>query len=81
MALSDKARQLLTQIYAYRGRGEEQFVEEDENEALEYVLQEIVNDLTSRLRDDAAAPLHMVIRDAVSNLSARHRERHEAETS
>ena len=81
MALSDKARQLLTQIYAYRGRGEEKFVDEDADEALEYVLQEIVNDLTSRLRDDASTPLHMAIRDAVASLNLDRQERQKAETS
>jgi len=67
MVLSDKSLALLKQIYAYRGRGEEQFVEEDANEALEYVLQEIMERLPDRHR--AAAPLHMVIRDAVGRLN------------
>lgn len=81
MALSDKALGLLKQIYAYRRRGEEKFVDEDADEALEYVLQEIVNDLTSRLRDDASTPLYMAMRDAVGRLNLDRQERCKAETS
>jgi len=81
MALSEKARELLTQIYAYRGYGDEKFVSEDADEALEYVLQEIVNDLTSRLRDDASTPLNMAMRKAVVSLRLDWRERREVETS
>lgn len=79
MALSDKAQALLKQIYAYRGRGEEKFVDEDADEALEYVLQEIADTLADR--HDHAAPLHMVIRDAVGGLNVDRRERREAQTS
>jgi len=77
MALSDKAHALLKQIYAYRGRGEEKFVYEDVNEALEYVLQEIADTLSDR--HDHAAPLHMVMRDAIGHLHVDRHERQEAE--
>ncbi len=79
MALSDKARQLLTQIYAHRGYGDEKFVEEDADEALEYLLQKITDTLSDRHHD--AAPLYVVMQAAVGRLRSDHYERHETETS
>lgn len=85
MALSEKVLQLLKQIYAYRrdGRrlGREALVDEDPDEALEYVLQEIVSDLTSRLREDAASPLYTTLESAVGRLHLDRQERHTAKTS
>lgn len=79
MALSDKSHALLKQIYAYRGRGEEKFVEEDADEALEWVLQTITDTLSDRHRN--AAPLHSVIRDAVGGLNLDRQERLKPQTS
>lgn len=79
MALSDKAQSLLKQIYAHRGRGDEQFVDADADEALEYVLQRIVDTLLDRHRN--AAPLYVVMREAVGRIRLDHREHHKAETS
>lgn len=80
MALSDKALALLKQIYAHRYqlRGHEQLVDEDPDEALEYVLQEIVDNLTSRLRDDASTPLFMAMESAVLGLNLDRQEHREA---
>lgn len=66
MALSSKALDLLKQIYAHRGFGDEQLVDEDPDEALEYVLQEITTRLSDRHRD--AAPLYVVMQSAVGSL-------------
>lgn len=79
MALSDKAQTLLKQIYAHRGHGDEQFVEEDADEALEYVLQKIADTLNDRHRN--AAPLDVVMREAVGRLRLDRYDRHTAETS
>lgn len=77
MSLSDKALGLLKQIYA-RKRAEG-LVDEDPDEALEYVLDEIVKTLASRHHD--AAPLYMVMEDAVGGLRLDREERQEAKTS
>ena len=77
MALSDKALGLLKQIYA-RERAEE-LVSEDPDEALEYVLEKIVKTLVNRHHD--AAPLYMVMEDAVGGLRLDLEERQEAKTS
>lgn len=77
MALSDKSLDLLKQIYA-RERAEE-LVREDPDEALEYVLDEIVKTLANRHHN--AAPLYMVMEDAVGGLRLDREERQEAKTS
>lgn len=79
MVLSDKSLALLKQIYAHRGRGEEQFVDEDASEALEYVLQRITDTLSDRWRN--GAPLDVVMREAVASLNLDRQERRTAEAS
>ena len=79
MALSDKSLHLLKQIYAHRGRGEEQLVDEDADEALEYVLQKIVKTLSDRHRK--GAPLYRVIHEAVGGYHMDWSERPKAKPS
>lgn len=79
MSLSDKAQALLKQIYAHRSRGDERFVDEDADEALEYVLQRIADTMSDRHRN--AAPLYVVMQEAVGRLRTARRKRQEAETS
>lgn len=85
MALPDQVLTLLKRIYAYRRDGRridrEALVDEDPGEALEYILQEIVNDLTSRRREDAATPLYMTLERAVGRLNQNRQERRKAEAS
>lgn len=76
MALSDKALDLLKQIYAHRGCGDERLVYEDPDEALEYVLQKITDTLSDRWRN--AAPLYVVMQEASGGLRRERRERCEA---
>jgi hypothetical protein len=78
VTVSQKARVLLKQIYSYRGRGEERFVDENTDEALEYLLAEIVDNLTSRVREEASTPLHMMVRRAVGRLNVNRVERQSA---
>ena len=71
MAMSEKAITLLEQIYDHRlprerDLGEKKFVEETPDEALEYVLQEIVDHLHSR--QSQSAPVNVVMSAAVGNL-------------
>ena len=64
MALSDKATGLLKQIYAHhRFKSDKGLVDENPDEALEYMLQEIVDRLSDRHRD--SAPLYVVTESAV----------------
>ena len=74
MALSDKALGLLKQIYT-RERAEE-LVNEDPDEALESVLQKIVDTLSDRWHN--GAPLDMVMERAVGGFRRERRERREA---
>lgn len=78
MALSDKAMGLLKKIYAHRYQlhSWEGLVDEDPDEALEYMLQKIVNTLSDHHRD--AAPLYVVMQEAVGGLRRERRERCEA---
>lgn len=79
MALSYKTLALLKQIYASRRRGEEKFVEEDSDEALEYMLQGIADRLSDRHHN--AAPLYRVIESAIASLSLDRQERRKVPTS
>lgn len=66
MALSKKSLALLKKIYNHHEYGDEELVKEDPDEALEYVLQEIVENLSDPDLD--SAPLHSVTEDAVGGL-------------
>ncbi len=77
MALSTLALDLLRQIYA-RERAEE-LVSEDSDEALEYMLQKIVKTLSDRQRN--AAPLYVIMEEAVGGLRLDREERQKAESS
>lgn len=73
MALSQKALTLLKRIYAHDGWGREQLVDEDADEALEYLLQEIANTIADR--HCHSAPVNMVTQDAVGSLNLARQER------
>ena len=78
MALSDKTLGLLKQIYSHhRFDSDEGLVDENPDEALEYVLQEIVDRLSDRHRD--SAPLHVVTESAVGGHNLARIERRGAE--
>ncbi|MGH7926979.1 MAG: hypothetical protein ACREQV_04210 [Candidatus Binatia bacterium] len=79
MALSDKALGLLKQIYAYHRYGDEDLVSEDPDEALEYVLERIVDKLSDRHHN--AAPLYMVTDSGVSRLRSDRLQGYTAKTS
>ena len=83
--MSDKALTLLKQIYAHsrdgRRLGREALVDEDPNEALEYLLQEIVDRLSDRQPHRGSAPLYVVMESAVSSLHLDRQERQKAEIS
>lgn len=76
MALSKKSLALLKKIYDHHD--DEELVKEDPDEALEYVLQEMVNRLSDPDLD--SAPLYVVTEDAVGGLHLdRANRRREAE--
>ena len=88
MALTDKAHSLLKQIYAYpyhhsRQKSREALAQEDPDEALEYVLQEIVEHLYPERwnRYRQSSPIDSVMRSAVGHLNLDRQERHTAKTS
>lgn len=81
MALSDKALGLLKRIYAcgylYPPRSREALVDEDPEEALEYLLQEIVDHLYPERwnRHRQSSPLYMVMESAIGGLNQERQER------
>lgn len=79
MALSDKALGLLKQIYAHhRFDSDEGLVDEDPDEALEYVLKKIVDKLSNR--HERSVPLYMVTESAVGRLNLDRQERRTVNT-
>lgn len=78
MALSKKATVLLNKIFNHHKRDGQKLVKADPDEALEYLLQEIVDRLTDPRHSDSS-PLYRVTDDAVGSLSIDHWQRREAE--
>lgn len=76
MALSKKSLALLKKIYDHHKYGHEDLVKEDPDEALEYVLQEIVDRLSDPHRD--GAPLLFVTEDATGGLRSDRADRRRA---
>lgn len=76
MSLSPKALTLLKKIYDHHKYGDEDLVSEDPEEALESVLDEIVETLSDR--QGSSAPVNSVTHSAVAGLRRLHRIRREA---
>lgn len=77
MALPAKVVDLLKQIYAHRGFGDEKLVEEDADKAMECVLQEIVEHLypAPNNRYMESSPIRTVMESAVGSLRLQRNER------
>lgn len=76
MALSKKSLDLLKKIYDHHKSGDEELVKEDPDEALQYVLQKIVERLSDPYRD--SAPLYVVTENAVGGLRSDRADRRRA---